>query len=246
MFHQLLLFADADNWIKLAIFLVIGTVSVIKWLSDHLRQRQIEKMRQPRPAAADRADPIANEIEEFLKKHARREETRPQPAPPTRPASGAASATSAAAGARSEKNNRGRRKPNEPRDSRRPRQGPVLVPSVDVQTLDDTTRSPPREAVGDRVRQSFDNRKFAERAAQLGSLDTAPTIEQHLKDSFSHQVGTLASGTTNLAAANRAATAGAAATGTRKSLPIAALLAGGNLRNAVIINEVLNRPVDRW
>jgi hypothetical protein len=81
----------------------------------------------------------------------------------------------------------------------------------------------------------------------LGSIHEASTLESHLKQTFAHQVGTLAPAPADsLAAQNRAAAAAAAATGSKQTLPIAALLSGGNLRNAVILNEIFQRPEDRW
>jgi hypothetical protein len=226
------LFAFDPDWVRLAIFLVVAVGYLISFVATRLRDRQVAKNRLPRPP---RKDPdTTRELEEFLKRSSadRREIVKRPAQPAPRPQS------------QPEARTRTPRRKAEERDKRR--RTPTPTPALVNLRESDLTKERAPTPVG-QVRPSIDTREFAERATHLGSLDTARPLEEHLKEAFSHQVGTLAAKPTDsLAAQNRAAAAAAAATGTRQTLPIAALLSGGNLRNAIILNEILKRPEERW
>jgi hypothetical protein len=226
------LFAFDPDWVRLAIFLVVAVGYLISFIATRLRDRQVAKNRMPRPP---RQDPnTAKELEDFLKRSSasRREPVKKPAQPVPRPQPQPDARTRAA------------RRKAEDRDKRRK----TPTPTASLVNLRESDLTKERAAAPiEPVRSSIDTRDFAQRATQLGSLDTAHSIEDHLKQAFSHHVGTLAAASTDsLAAQNRAAAAAAAATGTRQTLPIAALLSGGNLRNAIILNEILQRPEERW
>jgi hypothetical protein len=232
MIHMAVLFADVD-WIRLSIFIVVGVAYLISFIANRLRDRQVAKSRLPKPP---RRDPeMAKELDDFLKRSAAsRRDAQPKQARPV-----------ATAPARSQENRTraARRKPEE-RGKPRKAEGPAntLVNLRESSLTKDRAAEP---AVP--LRPSIDTREFASRAEHLGSIHEASTLESHLKQTFAHQVGTLAPATADsLAAQNRAAAAAAAATGSKQTLPIAALLSGGNLRNAVILNEIFQRPEERW
>ena len=226
------LFAFDPDWVRLAIFLVVAVGYLISFIATRLRDRQIAKNRVPRPP---RQDPnTAKELEDFLKRSStsRREPVKKtaQPAPRPQPQPDARA--------------RAPRRKAEERDKHRRTPTPTasLVNLRESELTKDRATAP----IG-QVRPSIDTREFAERATHLGSFDTARPLEEHLKQTFSHQVGTLmAASVDNLAAQNRAAAAAAVATGVKQTLPITALLSGGNLRNAIILNEILQRPEERW
>ena len=179
---------------------------------------------------------MTKELDDFLKRSSsnRREPAKKQAQPAARPQS------------QPDLKSRAPRRKSDDRDKRRRAPAPVApVPLVNLResslTKDPVTPPAPQ------VRKSIDTREFAERATHLGNLTADHSLDDHLKQVFSHEVGTLAAAAgDNLAAQNRAAAAAAAATGTRQTLPIAALLSGGNLRNAIILNEILQRPEERW
>jgi hypothetical protein len=107
--------------------------------------------------------------------------------------------------------------------------------------------------VGEHVQKYLDEKQFTQRAAKLGGeVAAADTkIEQHLKDVFDHGISRLAAKGGETAApptimptdvfqeelpALPAAGAG-----------FAALLSNiNNLRQAIVLNEILQRPADRW
>jgi hypothetical protein len=230
--HIPVLLADVD-WIRLSIFIVVGVAYRISFIANRLRDRQIAKSRLPKPPR--RNQETAKELDDFLKRSAagRRDAQPKQARPmPTAPARTQESRTRAA-----------RRKPDE-RGKPRKAEGPTK--SLVNMRESDLTKERAQEPAGP-LRPSIDTREFAQRAEHLGSIHEASTLESHLKQTFAHQVGTLAPAPADsLAAQNRAAAAAAAATGSKQTLPIAALLSGGNLRNAVILNEIFQRPEDRW
>lgn len=227
-----LLFAFDPDWIRVGIFVVVAVGYLISFIATRLRERQVTKSRLPRPP---RPDPdTTKELDEFLKRSssARRDTAkkpaqtaaRPQPQPEVRA--------------------RATRRKAEERDKKRRTTTPTAT-LVNLRESELTKERATGPAVP--VRPSIDTRDFAERATHLGSFDEARSLQNHVKQAFSHQVGTLtATSEDSLATQNRAAAAAAAATGSRQTLPIAALLSGGNLRNAIILNEILQRPVERW
>jgi hypothetical protein len=232
------LFADVD-WIKLATFLVIATVWLINFVATRIRDRHLAKNRLPRPAQEGKD--ATKELAEFLKKTS----TKGRQVAPQKPVASVPAVT-----ARGEPRTRAARRKVDEQEKRRRKQ-PAPAPSLVNLRESELTRDVVKPVSQEQVRPSIDTHKFAdkfaERAAHLGHLEPEHKIEAHLQQAFSHQVGTLGAGSPEgLAAANRNAAAVAAATGTRQTLPIAALLSGGNLRNAIILNEILERPERRW
>jgi hypothetical protein len=228
------LFAFDPDWVRIAIFLVVAVGYLISFIATRLRDRQVAKNRLPRPQRQD-AD-TAKELEDFLKRSsASRRDTAKKPAQPaSRPQS------------QPDTRSRAPRRKVDERDKRR--RTPTPTPTATLVNLRESDLTKER-AVGPvgQVRPSIDTRAIAEHAEHLGSFDEARSLENRVKQVFSHQVGTLPTAPADsLAAQNRAAAAAAAATGTRQTLPIAALLSGGNLRNAIILNEILQRPEERW
>ena len=107
--------------------------------------------------------------------------------------------------------------------------------------------------VGKHVKKYLDERQFAERAAKLGGDVTAADskIEQHLKQVFGHGISKLAAQGGETAEAPKPETTAfflvdmpvlpAAGTG------LAAVLGNvDGLRQAIVLNEILQRPIDRW
>jgi hypothetical protein len=240
MLHSLILFGDVD-WVRLGIFVVIAVAWVINFLANRLREGQAAKARPPRPERP-KAD-TAKELEEFLKKTAARRD-----ATAAKPPTAAPAPQARAEGGRT----RAARRKADDRDKRRKAQPATATPSLVNLRESNLTRDTEKPRPVEPVHPSIDTRKFTERASHLGashlsSLETDHSLEQHLKDTFSHQLGTLAAGSTSdsASAQNRAAVA-AVATASRQALPIAALLRGGNARTAIVLNEILQRPADRW
>lgn len=106
---------------------------------------------------------------------------------------------------------------------------------VDVQAVDEVHAA---TSVGAYVDEHLGTRaEAAGHLTQVGRSEAA--FEAHLQQTFQHHVGQFESQSSepaSLAAAPSAADA-----------PWAALLADpGNIRQAIVLNEILQRPVDRW
>jgi hypothetical protein len=118
------------------------------------------------------------------------------------------------------------------------------------------------------VAEHIDSSKFAQRATSLSQIDKeTDEFQQHMQRVFERDVGTLQKGplgmfeatgvaaaaTSAAAAASATAAAGGAETATaptatyKAASNIALFLAGrNNIRDAVILSEILRRPEDRW
>lgn len=106
----------------------------------------------------------------------------------------------------------------------------------------------PHETVDEHVRKHLSNQEFSRRAEHIADdvVRADQQMQEHLTKVFSHQLGRLADTSAGqpaaAEAANQAAMAPAAA-----GVSVATLLTSGhNIRNAIIMNEILQRPVDRW
>ncbi len=174
-----------------------------------------------------------NEIEEFLKRAAAMRARQPgaQPAPPRPPVS----------------------PPPTPL-----REAPVaplsrFAPSAEVQ---DAEVVEAEEVTGDQVSayvsRHLDSGLFKERASHLGEVvrSTDEAIESHLHETFEHRLGRLGASTARAedSTLDDEETAAAKAASVQvPALTFSALLRSPqNLRNAIILSEILNPPHIRW
>jgi len=99
-----------------------------------------------------------------------------------------------------------------------------------------------RGTVAEHVAEHLDTRRFDERAGRLSHLQS--TVEKdiggHVRSVFDHQVGTLTDKPTVQTAAVVATTASPA------EQIVAMLRDPQSMRNAVILQEILRPPTDRW
>ncbi len=231
------LLADID-WVKPAIFLALFVVYVIKEAvsAAHKAARPAAQPRRPPVELAQRQQ-INEEVGDFLRRAAERravlttrtaESTPAQPKPALR---GAPSGGQAATLAKT--------------SSRRA----LAEPLVEVVEVQPTRRNVGSGAVAAHVQQHLDNRQFAERASQLSHVQEAgATASTRIHDVFDHQVGSLAQ-----AAGDQTPADGGMEAAPPLQFPqvtasgLAAMLRDPDgLRQAITINEILHRPVERW
>jgi hypothetical protein len=227
-------------------------------------------MRRPvaPPAGKPAGDPLQNEIDEFLRqaKAAREGQgTAPQPMRPAVQGEQRGAPPQSRPGqppiARPQ---RRLQPPPGKRVARRDetRQPPAVRPPVIVEVVE---AAPVRESVAEHVAQAMDSEKFSRRATELSHVQksTDDEFQQHMQRVFQHGLGSLKSepaGIFEAAAATAAATASAATvkadaaaggkqTGTapvatqKGASDIALFLAGRkNIRDAVILSEIIRRP----
>jgi hypothetical protein len=105
---------------------------------------------------------------------------------------------------------------------------------------------PSGRLVAEHVREHLSNKEFTQRASQLGQQvsQTDDRVEERVRGVFDHQVGSLA---------RKQARAPAFAESEPSELPItaaaglAAVLSNADsVRQAILINEILTRPEERW
>jgi hypothetical protein len=101
------------------------------------------------------------------------------------------------------------------------------------------------------VKQYLNEDEFVRRSQKLGEEvgEADDKIERHLKSVFDHSVGTLANVPGETAAAPRSKLADVApeTTFATSTFDMVALFSNpSNIRQAIIISEVLNRHTDRW
>jgi len=181
---------------------------------------------QPRPAG----DALQGEIEEFLRRASGRREGYQPPGQSQRPVSAG---------------------PVNPGTRIDPRRGrPALVVVRAKPAVNSPAESPETPAdIGRHVKQFLDTREFAERSSQLSSIDEKERqFEQNLQKTFSHELGHLKRST--LADGGDAAMTAAPL---QPLLPVqnpnilASLFRSGvDLKRAIALNEIFQRPEHRW
>jgi hypothetical protein len=246
---------------------VVGFIVFVAWLINQIQdaKKQMPKQRgqqpaAPRPAqpraqgrppavpAGKQADPLRDQVEEFLRRAGRQKQPANQPPqeprPPRRPAANEIELLIDEEPLEAE-----RRTLAEPfRPVGQPAAPPAPQPAGASQRpaaargVEERPLSSVAEHVAEHVGASA--RALGQQSSQLGRriiLDDEE-FDVQLKAKFDHAVGTLA--------ASRAADAvpvAAAATSDAPAAQIADMLTRPEgVRQAIILNEILRRPIDRW
>jgi hypothetical protein len=165
---------------------------------------------------------MAKDIEEFLKMAAQRRrdaaaraQTTPPAAPPPTPAQPA--------------------QPVQRKPSKKTRQPPVILGEDDVEVI-----PPRRESVSKHVQQHINTGRIKQRVRRLGAEvgQADEKLEARLHDTFDHQVGHL---TQPSISPDDSVAQGKAASRARQA-QLAFLSSPQNLRQAIILSEILQRP----
>jgi hypothetical protein len=214
--------------------------------------QQLQPQEQPQPArapqqAGQQADPLRNQVEEFLRRAGRAPGDREGAAPRrVRPA-----VRNEVEVLIDEQAVPLERQPlSEPfRPVDQPTAPATRQPAA-TQRKARTPRQPAaarRESVAEHVAEGVTahSRAFGEQTSRLGQriIEDDRQFDAQLKAKFDHTVGTLTG--SDVAAAERAAAA--AADELRAAVQIAGMLASPDgMRQAIVINEILRRPSERW
>lgn len=241
--------AAVFDFAHLAGILVVLFVAVMKHLFEANKpkngpaippQRKPQQAPQPQPAPAggQQADQLRSQVEEFLRRAGKPQQPAGQPAqkPQTRPASEIEILVDDS------------RKTPERRalaDSSRPdgkRQDPFAA--GDKQRA--ARRPKWRKSVADHVAEhvSASTQSLAQQSSRLGQriVSEDQQFDQKLKAKFDHTIGTLGGSAVDVQAA-----AQQPPTPTTPAAQIAAMLANPDgVRQAVLLNEILRPPAERW
>ena len=251
MLHPLLLAANIEGLVQVIFLLVMGLLWLINRISTAIETArrpppvrrppqpvppqgegpQVQPQMQPRQIAAPQGQPrpagdaLQGEIEEFL----RRASGRQQPGQAQRPRPG--TARPAITGAKA--------------DPRRGRPAPPVVRAKPVANAPDESADTP-EAISQHVKQFLDMKEFDQRTTNLSSIDEKERqFEQNLQKTFSHELG-------HLKRSTLADGGDAAATAVQPIAPLnpnvlAGLFRSGvDLKRAIALNEIFQRPEHRW
>lgn len=163
---------------------------------------------------------MAGDIEEFLRRAAQRREQKaapPQPQPP------------------------------------RPQPPPPQRPALEPEIIEDVEVVHPGimrgETVGDHVSEHLDTSGHSERLSQLGAVVDASDdrMEEHLHEVFEHDLGQLGAKTSRAAESTLDDDTPAPVEPPRPEVDVLSMLTEpDSIRKVIILNEILNRPEDRW
>jgi hypothetical protein len=239
---------------------VVGLFALVLWVIKQIVEanKQAPPPR-PRPAAvqaqaqprgenppAQQADPLRHQVEEFLRRSGRGPQENQPAAPQRRVRPATASEVEllvdeeAIAAER-----RPLAQPLRPVERDRPA-APSTQPAA-AQRVARKAAPKRRQSVAEHVAENIaaHSREVAEQASRLGQriIEEDQQFDVQLKAKFDHQVGTL-TGSAVAAAEQAEALATHAA---RPAAQIAALLANPEgVRQAIVINEILRPPSERW
>jgi hypothetical protein len=222
-------FADGE-WIGIVVFVIFVVFSVLSQLAGKLKDVQREVARRGRANPPDHfpkpADPLEDEIAEFLRRAAERQ----KPAQPDRPAPRPAPSPPAA------------------EEAMRPFRPPP-VPSVPA------GEPAAQESVAEHVRDRFGRPQFGQvGSAGLGHevAQADEKVDERFREKFGRQVSRLAS-VPGEAAAGAVAVEPAvpadrvAAPPAFDAASVAAMLTNpATLRQVILASEILHRPEERW
>lgn len=250
--------APWNELVSVLVGLVFLVIWVINQINDARKKQAAEAGRpidvplepieaaEPQPVAqgGGQADPLRAQVEEFLRR-AGQQPKAPAPARPARPTAGDEIVVLL-----DESQVAPPRKPlaDQPRGMGRPNVAPARPPATPKEPRPQQPRrvGKQRKTVADHVaeRSGAATQAFQKEVADLGSrvkqADEQFDVQLHQK--FDHELG-------RLGERSAAAAAPPAAPVETKSpaAQIAAMLASPDgVRQAVVLNEILNRPTDRW
>jgi hypothetical protein len=240
IYADLLLFAAPPpiEWFLPAIVILLFVIQIIRAVitgvgNPNMPQRRPpgQMPRMPVPPQGEENEALKGEIEEFLKRVSTRREGQPQ-----RPPGGAGPRPITVA----------RGQPPASPGERRRRPPPVVIATGGVPIGE--VQAPTRRSAEDLAKRHLGSRGFEQRGDQLTKIDEHERqFERQVQQTFAHEVGHLKPSV--LASPEDAGAVSDAApqvVDDSRSNTSFALLTGSNLINAVIINEIMQRPEHRW
>ena len=126
---------------------------------------------------------------------------------------------------------------------------PVVVEAEIVDDADLTPVRSPLSSVARHVAQHLDTRDFAERADRLGDAteQADERMEAHLHQAFDHRLGNISAGTQSITAAITPEADDEVRARVAANHPLLSMLRQPqSVRNAIIVSELLQRPIHNW
>lgn len=215
------LLADAEQLLGIAIFIIVAALSALGQMMNKQREAKAAQELARRREAVGQA----------------------QPQQPQRPAGGLEDeigeflrrATQGRAGQPAQQAPAPRRPA--PRPAERPMEAQVVEPR----------RGPVGGRVADMVSKDLDTSEIKKRTQQLGTgtKQAVQAVQQHLRQKFDHKVSSLAAESPTATTA-QPKTPGEELPATAAAGFAAMLTDISNVRQAIVLNEILQRPEHRW
>ena len=228
---------DVGGCVSLIVPVVFGVIWVLNQIFKNVNKAQPPA---PRPGAAPRrpAAAVDQEIEAFLRRAAQAKGGAPppgQPAAPQRPMNAPRPATA--------------QRPRASQSPGRPAAPPPLPQANQpVRRLARTDEQPhSHESIEEHVGRHINTQDVGERADHLVKADRAVNeLDQHVHRALDHQIGHLVSGASSPNPTDTAATVAIAPASAAAAGILQVLSTPEQLRNAVILTEIFQRPEEVW
>jgi hypothetical protein len=241
LYANLILLAAPPNleWFLPAIVVLLFVIQIIRAVitgvgNPNVPQRrppgQIPRMPPP-PPQGEENQALKGEIEEFLRRVSNRREGQPQRphGAPSRPIPVA------------------RPQPSGSPPDRRRRPPPVVIATAGVPVAEVQTPGQ-RDDIQDLVKRHLNTRGIEQRAGKLTNIgEHERQFERQVQQTFAHEVGHLKpSSLSSPDDARSVSDTAPQVVDENRNNKSFALLTGSNLINAVIVNEIMQRPEHRW
>lgn len=235
------------NEIKIIIAIIVGLIWFITYISDKVKEANVKKPNRP-PARVD--DEVQREIERFLN-DSKKNQANPQqrPEPQNRQTVNPNDAFANRQDDRFEEAQAARRKRDydlqQERDRSKAKRNKQLTNKVQQpqQSTNQGKQQQPqqqgkkakRARIQDEVQEHINTRSFDERSAKLAHVkESVQQIDQHVHQKFDHEIGKLTNDISTVASQS-----------TENRGP-AVQIHAKDIRNAIILSEILTRPEQRW
>jgi len=234
-----LLLADVWELLVPAVIIVVYLISHL-WGAAQSASKQQQRQQQPRPQGQNQQ---------------RRRQQPGEPADPRQPAA----QREAKAGNQSQLNaeieqflkRAHQRRQDKSRGESAPRKNPSAplqpVP-VAAQVVETPSERRPFDSVAQSVSEHLDNRRFEQRAEHLADdiRRSQQEMTRHLEEAFDQRVGSLGSLGEPLGGSTQPAAGPSPEQAAQAKATAGLLVSPQNIRQAVLLKEILERPVDRW
>jgi hypothetical protein len=232
---------------KVIIAIIVGLIWFITFISDKIKEANVKKPNRPQPRIDD---DVQREIERFLndsKKNQSSTQQRKEDPNPHRAKVDEAFANRL--DDRFEEAQAARRKRDydlqQERDRSKAKRDKQLTNKVQQpqqpsnqgkrQQSQPQEKKAKRARIQDEVKQHIDTSSFDERSAKLAHVkESVQQIDQHVHQKFDHEIGKLTNDISTIASQS-----------TENRGP-AVQIHAKDIRNAIILSEILTRPEQRW
>lgn len=129
---------------------------------------------------------------------------------------------------------------------------PLVPVVVEAEIIDDEDLTPirsPLSKVAQHVSQHLDTREFAQRADRLGDAteQADERMQAHLHQAFDHRLGNISASTQSITAAVTPEVDDEIKARVASNHPLLSMLRQPqSIRNAIIVSELLQRPLQNW